>query len=280
MSRRQRSIERDLETLQDDIGHLRGLVVSGVHVRSQAVATMFSRHSGERAAACAQAWNVVAQVGAPVGELLDACEAALVADHRREHAIRAAIAGPLLATRLLLLLPVVSTGVMTALGFDCVGVLLGQPIGWVCCGLACALVMTARAWTNRLVARARMSRVLPGLVLDLAAVGVMSGVGMRRLLGFVTAQPWFRDDERRYEVAEVRALNRDCAAWGIPLERLLRGSAKRERDRASVASERRTAELAEKVLLPVGVCVLPAFMLLVAVPAVVSTLSGTALLST
>jgi tight adherence protein B len=207
--------------------------------------------------------------------LLDAFVGALEADSRRERAIVAALAGPRLATRILLVLPFVSTLVMTMLGFDCLGVLFGRPVGWLCCALAVVLVGVARAWTSRLIAVARQTPVLPGFTLELAGVGVLSGVSVSRLIALIESAEWFGTAEREHERTRIRQIASSCARWGTPLERLLRAAALSERESARATTERVTAELAERVLLPVGVCVLPAFVLLVAVPAIVATFSGT-----
>lgn len=266
-----------LEALSSDVLVLRGVIESGMHVRADTARELLEAHADERARACAHAWSVIAEAGSPPIALLDAFVRALEADSRRERAIGAALAGPRLATRILLVLPIVSTLVMTTLGFDCLGVLFGRPVGWACSALAVALVAVARAWTSRLIAVARQTPVLPGFTLELAGVGVVSGVSMSRLIGLIESTEWFASAEREHERTRIRQIASSCARWGIPLERLLRAAALSERESARARTERLTAELAERVLLPVGVCVLPAFVLLVAVPAIVAAFSGTEL---
>lgn len=266
-----------LDTLTSDVLVLRGVIESGIHVRADSAREVLAAHADERAQACAHAWRVIARLGSPPLTLLDAFVRALEADSRRERAIAAALAGPRLATRILLVLPFASTLVMTLLGFDCLGVLFGRPVGWLCCALAVVLVGVARTWTSRLIAAARQTPVLPGFTLELAAVGVVSGVSMSRLIALVESAEWFSSAEREHERMRIREIASSCARWGIPLERMLRAAALAERESARASTERLTAELAERVLLPVGVCVLPAFVLLVAVPAIVSTFSGTEL---
>jgi tight adherence protein B len=91
---------------------------------------------------------------------------------------------------------------------------------------------------------------------------------------------WFKSAQRARERTRIVEIASSSSRWGIPLERLLRAAALSERESARATTERLTAELAERVLLPVGLCVLPAFVLLVAVPAIVSTFSGTELVGT
>jgi tight adherence protein B len=269
-----------LEALTADVLVLRGVIESGVHVRADAARELFEGHIDERARACAQAWTIIAELGSPPVALLEAFARALEADSRRERAIAAALAGPRLATRILLVLPFASMLVMTLLGFDCFGVLFGRPVGWVCCALAVVLVAVAGSWTSRLIAIARRTAVLPGFTLELAAVGVLSGVSTSRLIVLVERAEWFKSAQRARERTRIVEIASSSSRWGIPLERLLRAAALSERESARATTERLTAELAERVLLPVGLCVLPAFVLLVAVPAIVSTFSGTELVGT
>ena len=274
---RKTPLEQELDALHNDLVRLHGLARAGLHLSESSVAKVLARHPGERAQACLQAWRVIARLGAPPSELLDAGLRALRADSRRERSIISALAGPRMATRILLMLPLVSTVIMSTLGFDCLGVLVGQPIGWVCGAVALVLVVIARVWSGRLLARARRAPVFPGFVLDLATVAVRSGAGITLVENLLARESWFADPQRGDERRHLIQCLEDGREWGIPLSGLLRSAAEGERQRWQTRSERMTAELAEQVLLPVGLCVLPAFILLVAVPAVVATLSGTAL---
>lgn len=84
-------------------------------------------------------------------------------------------------------------------------------------------------------------------------------------------------DEREGEprrVADALALS---ASAGVPARELLRAIAADERRRARVEGRRAAARLSSTLLLPLGVCTLPAFVLLGVLPLVFSVLSSSAL---
>ncbi|MEO7348628.1 MAG: hypothetical protein ABIW32_02015 [Terrimesophilobacter sp.] len=62
---------------------------------------------------------------------------------------------------------------------------------------------------------------------------------------------------------------------GVPAGALLRSEADRIRREASSAAERTAETLAVTLMLPLGLCVLPAFMLLGVAPLMISVLSST-----
>ena len=65
-------------------------------------------------------------------------------------------------------------------------------------------------------------------------------------------------------------------AAGVPAAALLHAEAEESRRVANADGERRAAELGTRLLLPLGVCILPAFIALGVAPIVVSIVSSTA----
>jgi tight adherence protein B len=62
---------------------------------------------------------------------------------------------------------------------------------------------------------------------------------------------------------------------GVPAAELLRSEAEQLRRDARSAGQRRAATLSVTLMLPLGLCVLPAFMLVGVVPLLISVLSST-----
>ena len=62
---------------------------------------------------------------------------------------------------------------------------------------------------------------------------------------------------------------------GVPAAELLRSEADQQRRDARTEGQRRAVNLGIALLIPLGVCVLPAFMLLGVVPLLVTVLSTT-----
>ena len=133
----------------------------------------------------------------------------------------------------------------------------------------------ARFWSARLVAAAAPRLVTPGLGLDLVAIAVSGGISIPRALALVEevrTRCGLADDGSRAVLAEVLDLSRRA---GVPAAGLLRSEAEEARRAARATGDRRAATLAVTLMMPLGVCVLPAFLLLGVAPLLISVVSST-----
>lgn len=221
----------------------------------------------------AAAWDVATTVGAPLAEVLRSLaetmrDAATAADD-----VRIALAEPAGTARLLLWMPLAGLLLGFALGFDTVGVLFGNPLGIACLIAGLALVLCARLWTRRLLRRAQPDPGSPGMHAELVAVGLAGGASIERSLRIVEDSP-ARDHLQSARTAEVLELSR---AAGVPAGELLRAAAAQDRHDERVRGRVRAARLSSQLLIPLGVCTLPAFLLLGVAPLILSVLSSTPL---
>lgn len=218
--------------------------------------------------------RVADRTGAPVAETLGALAGALRRTAASDRAIRVALAGPRTSARVVLSLPFFGIALGAAWGSGAVHVLVGSPLGWTCSGLAALLVLLGRAWTARLVRAATPDGRIPGVVLDAWAVAVSgggswisAGAAVRRAAG--GAEPPAGDAARLREVLDL------ARRAGVPAAGLLRRAADDVRDDAAAAGLAAAERLAVRLVLPLGVCILPAFVLVGVVPVVVGVLSST-----
>ncbi|WP_120494099.1 type II secretion system F family protein [Microbacterium phyllosphaerae] len=221
----------------------------------------------------AAAWEVATTVGAPLAEVLR-----MIAETLRDAAsaaddVRIALAEPAGTARLLLWMPLAGLLLGFALGFDTVGVIVGTPAGAGCVVAGLLLVLAARMWTARLLRRARPEPGTPGMRAELMAVALSGGASIPRALRLVEESPASRigDDAR---IRSVLDLSRSA---GVPAGELLRASAGQERHASRVDGRMRAAKLSTKLLIPLGVCTLPAFLLLGVAPMLLSVLISTPL---
>lgn len=245
------------------------------------VAVLDADPQGELAAAIAcrgpswapvtAAWAIAERSGAPLADTLRAIAAALRESDDCRDEVRIALAEPAATARLMSLLPLVAVGLGLLMGFDPLGTLLATPVG-VACGVAGAgLMLGARLWTGRLVRAARPAEGVPGLVPELLAVALTGGVSLDGARALVArAHGGDADDETE----RLLGLSRDA---GVPAVELLRASAALARHRARVEGRMRAATLSSRLLLPLGVCVLPAFLALGVAPMLLSVLGTTEL---
>ncbi len=219
----------------------------------------------------ASAWSVATRVGAPLADSLRAVASALRdADDARDE-VRIALAEPAATSRLMSWLPLVAVLLGMTLGFDTLGVLLTTPAGWICAGAGIALMLMARRWTARLVRAARPDDEIPGLVPELMAIALTGGVSLSQARDLATEASGVAPDE------ETERLLSLSGTAGVPAVELLRAAAVGKRHEARVAGRLRAASLSARLLLPLGVCVLPAFIALGVAPMVLSIIGSTSL---
>jgi tight adherence protein B len=213
----------------------------------------------------AAAWRVATTVGAPLAESLRGLAVALRDAQEAADDVRIALAEPAGTARLMGWLPLVAVGMGAVLGFDTFGMLLGQPLGVVCLIGGAALIVAAQAWSALLVRRARAEGGVPGLEAELLAIALSGGVSIDRATAIVRKAGVAGDGGE-----DVLALSRSA---GVPAVELLRAAAAHARHRARVEGRLRAARLSSRLLLPLGVCTLPAFLLLGVAPMLLSVMS-------
>ncbi|WP_411721990.1 type II secretion system F family protein [Mycetocola sp.] len=238
----------------------------------------------------AAAWSVAIETGAPLAGCLHQLAGSQRALGQAQRDIEAALAGPRSTSRLVLALPVVGLLFGLLLGFDTFGTLVGTAPGLVCLTGAALLMLAAWRWSTGMVNRSTPRSTAPGLAIDLTAIAMSSGVSVDRAVAVVTsalarfrplepAEPPTSRSASRHErnrddavISGVLALSR---AAGVPAADLLRGEADQVRRDARSNAQQAAASLATRLMLPLGVCILPAFMLVGVAPLLLSVLSST-----
>nr|WP_241976329.1 pilus assembly protein [Cryobacterium algoricola] len=255
---------------------------------------------GDAWLAVAAAWEVATRSGAPLAACLRRLASSL-RDLGQLHAdLETALAGPAATARLVAVLPLVGILFGVVLGFNTVATLFLTVPGWLCLGSGTGLMLAGSRWNRRLLRRARVRAPTPGLELDLTAIAMSGGGSVERARALVTEvldRYLPADHGRRPErgrgsgsggtgradprgaadlgrTAADRVLDLAVRA-GVPAAELLRSEAEQLRRDARTAGQRRAISLGIALLVPLGVCVLPAFMLLGVVPLLVTVLSTT-----
>ena len=230
----------------------------------------------------AAAWRVATAAGAPLAPALRGFADGLRDREAARRDIRIALAGPQATARIVMLLPTVAVLLGLLMGVDLiatVSTLMGA--GAVIVGLL--LIIIARRWMRRLVRAAAPPPPTVGLALDLLAVAAGGGGSPEAAAALVSAEV------RRAHPETVSASGGDLTglddldplvrlsrAAGAPLGELARAGAVEARDRARAEAREEAERLAVRLMLPLGVCILPAFLLLGVVPMLIGLLSSTA----
>jgi tight adherence protein B len=225
-------------------------------------------------AALAAVWAIATEAGAALAPTLERSAEVLRSLARSARDLEVALAGPLATSRIVLALPVVGVLMGALLGFDLGRALLSAP-GLVCLAAGGVLIGVAVRWNRRLLRWARDIDATPGLGFELYAVALSGGTSVERSAAMVAdacGQAGLAPPGD--EVGEVLEFARSA---GVPVVALLRAESDEARRRAAAAAAERVARLETRLLLPLGLCVLPAFVLLGVAPIALAILSSTSL---
>jgi tight adherence protein B len=222
----------------------------------------------------AAAWSVADAAGAPLASCLSMLASALRDEAQLRREARAALAGPAASARLVTALPLIAVAFGALLGFDTLGVLLGNPLGLACLALGSLFLWAGARWSRWLVARAATAQPAAGLELELLAVALSSGASLERAQRIVASAlhdhlPGLASSGAAEPVVEV------AERAGAPVAELLRSEAARLRGAARAEGATRAASLGVRLMVPLGCCVLPAFVLVGVAPLMISVVTGT-----
>lgn len=218
----------------------------------------------------AATWRVATEVGAPLADSLRSTAVALRDAAEAADEVRIALAEPAGTARLLLMLPAAGILLGMLLGFDTLAVFVSGPLGWICAAVGLALLLAAHRWTAVLVRRAQPSTAIPGLVAELTAIALSGGASIERARSLVRRAG-------KYDPAEVDDILTLSQRAGVPAVELLRASAAHERHVARTDGRLSAARLSARLLAPLGVCTLPAFLVLGVAPMLLSVFAATPL---
>lgn len=230
------------------------------------------RQAGDSWSGLAAIWSVAVAAGAPLSDALRSVVGALRETAEVSSDVRVALAEPAATARLLGWLPLVGVPLGGLLGFDPVGTLLGDPLGQCWLALGLTLMATAYLWMRRLSRRAQPPSAIPGLEAELWAVALSAGVSVDRARGLIGHLGF--DPTGRTDVIDTLEL---ATRAGVPAAELLRGDAWIARYRARSAGRVSAARLSTRLLVPLGLCTLPAFLVIAVVPTALAVLRSTAL---
>ena len=221
----------------------------------------------------AAAWSIATEAGSPLAPALRDYAESLRALTQAQREIAVALAAPVGTARLVMALPLVGILFGMLLGFDTARTLFATPTGWGCIVVGTGLVLLAAWWNRRLVAAAQPLDAAPGIECDLMAIAVSGGgslVAARTLLDRTIRE--YHLSARTDRLDDVLELSRRA---GVPAAELLRSEAQEVRRSAQADAQEKAAELSVRLMLPLGICVLPAFMVLGVLPLMVAVISST-----
>ena len=225
-------------------------------------------------------WDVAIESGAAPARLLGRLSELLTSVASSMRQAEVAAAGPRATIRLVIWLPIASLLLSQLAGIPALAVLLTTPVGLAMLIAGVVLLWAARVWMTTLITRAQRYSWATGLAPDLVAMALHSGASPAtawHLVEQIPEQGYLDVESRQRDVESCQHAVSQADAWGVPAAAMLELKARLLRRMEAQQREATVAALAVHVMLPLGVCVLPALVLLAAVPSVLALLSSTGL---
>ena len=274
---RSSTAEDEPEQLARQLERLAALVRAGISIdRARAYLTedpLASETAAPEARAVRASLHVAQRAGAGVAGAIEATAAAARERAELQRTLQTAMAGPKSTARLVLLLPLLGPAFAFALGMDPVAAMTSNLLGPIALVLGAVLMLLAWRWSARIIRKASVVDSTAGLQLELLAIAVRGGSALESARQFVAdglaaAALDVAPDPAADEIADL------AERAGVPVRSLLESEARAQRHAAKQTAELGAAKAAVALTIPLGVCVLPAFVLLGVVPFVLATLQG------
>lgn len=205
--------------------------------------------------------GITKAAGGPIAPTLDRLATVVMKRDQSSRELELAVAGPKASSRLVLSLPIlvfVGAGIS---GIPIFKVLSNQPIVWGSLALGGFLFWLGHRWTSVLLARAEPEKGDPGLNLDAMAIATQAGLPLPAAAALVG----------EIDVSELQEMSLNSS---IAMVQLLIDRADSLRQEQNNRDHLKIQKTSVAVLWPLGLTVLPAFILIAIVPVAAALLQN------
>lgn len=241
------------------------------HIRHRDAVVDACATRGEPARVFAALVQVADEAGAPLHSALWSLAEALRDRLAVEAEVRAIAAAPRQTAWLLMALPPLGLLVAWALGVEVGDFFMDTALGGVSLVLAVILYVTAWAWMRRLVSQLLPDAGYLSPAHDLLAVATAGGALPETALARVQRALELSDLDLS-TLPAIERLTDVSRRVGVPISVLATTEASWQRHRARAEASDAAATLSVQILIPLGLLLLPAFVIVGVVPVVVSLL--------
>lgn len=225
-------------------------------------------------------WRLATSLGGPIVLALNRITEVFDRTQRNQQEVQLAFAGPQSTAKLVMWLPVLALVLSQLVGMNPLGAIVGSPLGALSVSVGAGLMVAGRWWTKRLLARALPNpddsvAIDRGAYLDCVLIGLQAGLPLSqaRQSADLEFESGFQAKPLTENFEALDAASELSRTTGAALTQILLSNADafREKQRFEIAS--RISKLGVQLMIPLGLAVLPAFVLLAIVPIAVSLLA-------
>lgn len=220
-------------------------------------------------------FDICLKTGGPIAPSLDRLANVLTQRFKQQQQAQLAFAVPRATAKLVMALPVLALLAAQLLGMNPFRAIFTTPVGFVSVILGGALLYGGRAWSKSMLAKATPEQSDAGAFLDAVVVALNAGLNVHQAIDVAkqrfAAHFDLVDQESLDELQKAIDLSSQSGASIAPL---LIATADRLRDAQNNQTADQLAKLSVRLMVPLGLAVLPAFVMLSIVPIAISLLTN------
>lgn len=223
-------------------------------------------------------WSLAMRLGGSVAGAIDSLGQAFAAQQKHIREVELAFAGPKATAKLVSFLPVVGLGLAQVMGMNPIGAIFTTPVGFLSVALGAVLLIAGRVWSKSILNRATPSPLDKGFYFESILVGLNAGlpIGTAALEARREMNTQLNQEPSAQDEAQLEHLYKLTQSSGASIAELIRSSAQVAREQARHLEAIKIASLSVKLMIPLGVVSLPAFILSTIAPIAISLLKAQA----
>ena len=218
--------------------------------------------------------EIAVDSGAAVAKEIFLVAELLTQNERFQDRIEVAYASPKASARLVLWLPLITLALGQLVGLDIIGAVANRPALLISFAAGVLLLLVAKAISNRFINRAQP--LLPHIGFYLLGVSLQSSAGANlsqaQHKALVIYKDVFGTNPSPEELGCMKDITNLVEQSGARVGDLLRGESEALQRQVLVRNELKIEKLGIRLMIPLGLAVLPAFVLLSVVPLMFSML--------
>jgi len=220
--------------------------------------------------------TVAKDSGSSVANEIDVVAALIRARDRFSQRIQVAHANPKSTSRLVIWLPLLTLAMAQLVGWDVIGTLSERPIVFISSLFGLCLLLTSKLITSRMLKRGQPEDTAAGFYLLGVALATSGGANLfqAKELASKTYIEHFGKEPPEPELLELQQIEQLVSETGARVSELLLRQSQSMQEAENVKTEIKIEKLGVRLMLPLGLGVLPAFVFLAIVPLMVTMLGS------
>jgi len=220
-------------------------------------------------------FDICVKTGGPIAASLDRLANVMTHRFKQHQQAQVAFAAPKATAKLVMALPVLAMLAAQLLGMNPVRAIFTTPVAFASVLIGGALLYGGRVWSNSMLAKALPEQSDAGAFLDAVAVALNAGLNVQQAV-LIAKQSFAQhfDQVDQESIDELQKAIDLSSQSGAAIAPLLIANADRLREAQNNHTANRLAKLSVSLMIPLGLAVLPAFVLLSIVPIAISLLTN------